>query len=272
MIEEHRHLPDANRLSILAATILLAYALTPFVQGLGREISLPLRGFSFSYTFNLATFVALIVAALAAVGSDWLLRSHPSMGSERSFQHWLLPALTAWVIGVPLNTLAVGPEWWAVFGLGGLLLVLVLVAEYVVVDLSDTRYAPASMGLTAVSFALYLILAITVKASALRLYLMLPALVLALFLVSLRTMYLRGGGLWYFAWSAGIALVVGQLGIGLHYWPLSPLAFGLLLLGPAYALTSMAVLYEEGRSWRSLWPEPVFMLLALWGLAVAFWK
>jgi hypothetical protein len=39
-----------------------------------------------------------------------------------------------------------------------------------------------------------------------------------------------------FAWSVGIALVIGQVAAALHYWPLSPLRFGLLILGLAYAL------------------------------------
>jgi len=95
----------------------------------------------------------------------------------------------------------------------------------------------------------------------------LPALVLAIGLVALRTLYLRLGGEWGLHWAIVIAIIVGQIVVGLHYWPLRPLRFGLLLIGPAYALTSVAGSLEEGRSLRTLWVEPVLMLILLWGLA-----
>ncbi len=267
-MEEHQNLPDANRLSVLASMILLAYALTPFLRLGGREYTLELPGIVLLFQFNLATIVPILVAALAAVGTDWLLRWHPHLGDQTTFQHWILPALTAWVIGVPLNTLAVSRQWWVVFAFGSALLILVLLAEYIVVDPSDARYAPATVGLTAVSFALYLILSIGMRAAGLRLYLLIPVLVIAMALVSLRTLYLRLGGQWKIYWAVGIAGVVGQFAIGLHYWPLSPLAFGLALLGPAYALTSLAAAIEEGRPLQSLWVEPAVMLIVLWGFAL----
>lgn len=266
-MEERHHLPDTDRLSVLTATVLLAYALLPFFNMPERSLTLPAVGILFVFRFNFATLTAVLSAALAAAGTEWLLHSHPNLGSQRTFQHWLLPAFTAWVIGVPLSSLQVGLQWWAVFAFGGLLLVMVLVAEYIAVDLFDERHAPATVGLTAVSFALFLILCVALAAAGSRLYILMPFVSLALFLVTLRTLYLRLGGRWCFAWAAGIALLVGQLVTTLHYWPVSPLTFGLLVLGLAYALTSLAGSLEEGRPWRSLWVEPVIMLVVLWGLA-----
>jgi hypothetical protein len=266
-MEERMQLPDANRLSVLASTILLAYAVSPFISLPATELVLNLPGAIFSFQLNVDTLVAVLVAALAAVGTDWLLRSHPASRGQSTFQHWLLPALTAWVIGIPLGTLGISPQWWAVFGLGGTLLILVFVAEYIVFDLSDARHVPAIVGLTAVSFALYLILIIAVRAGGLRLYLLLPALVIPIGLVSLRTLYLRLGGRWCFAWAFAIAAIVGQVAAGFHYWPLSPLSYGLIILGSAYGLTSMVGSIEEGRSWRVLWIEPVIMVIVMWVLA-----
>jgi hypothetical protein len=269
-MDEHQNLPDLDRLSVLAATILLAYAVTPFIKLPDRSLALQLPGFLFELNLNFTALVSLLVAMLAAAGASWLMHGHPQVGEGSTFQHWLLPALTAWAIGVPLGTLALGPQWWAVFAFGGVLLMLVFVAEYIVVDINDARQAPATVGLTAVSFALYLILAITVRASGLRLYQVLPILVPTLALVSLRTLYLRLGGRWLWGWALAIALVVGQFAMGLHYWPASPLAFGLALIGPAYALTSIAGSIEEGRPWSTLWIEPGIMLVLFWGLGVLF--
>jgi hypothetical protein len=271
-MEEHRHLPDSNRFSILTATILLAYALTPFVKIPEIRFILQLPGIVFPFRLTFNSLVSVLAALLAAVGTDWLLRSHPHLGEQKIFQHSLLPAMTAWVIGLPLSALIIGPAWWVVFTLGGILLALVFFAEYIVVDFSDLRHTPATVGLTAVSFALFLILSIAVFNTSQRLFILIPALVIPMTLVSLRALYLRLGGRWCISWSIGISLVVGQIAMALHYWPLSPISFSLFLLGPAYALTGIAGSIEEKRPWATLWIEPAIMLVILWGLALILEK
>ncbi len=267
IMENDHYLPDANRLSVISAVILLAYALIPFVKAPAQPIRLSLIFVQFDFNLNYGILVSFLAAVLAGLGADWLLQGHPAHDQHSLWRHGFVPALTAWVIGVPLNTLQVQPAWWVVLALGGGLLVLVLVAEYIVIDLSGVAYIPASLGLTAVSFALYLVLAIALKAANLRLFFMLLALVPALFLLVLRTLYLRSSGRWNWVWALGVALVVGQLAVGLHYLPLAPLAFGLLLLGTAYGLTTFASGLEEGREAWSLWFEPVFMVSMMWLLA-----
>jgi len=272
MQEEHQHLPNMDRLSVLAAMILLAYALLPFIQIPERNLELQVLGVFFVFKIEFSTLIAILTAGLAAAGMNWLLHDHPFFEEQgRSvhslFQHWLLPALTAWVIGVPLNSLAASLEWWAVFAFGGLLLVLVLVSEYIAVDSFDTRHGLAAVALTAVSYALTLVLTIAMVAAGSRLYILLPALGTAIFLVTLRSLYLRLGR-WCYGWAIGITLVVGQVAAALHYLPLSPLRFGLFILGLAYALASLAGSIEEDRPARSLWVEPAIMLAVLWGLAI----
>lgn len=266
-MDEHRHLPDANRLSVLMATILLAYALMPFIKLPEQDLVLRLPGAGFLFRFNFATFISIMVALLSAVGTDWLLRGHPHIQKQGTIQHWLIPTLTAWALGTTLNTIEVGARWWGIFGFGVIMLTLVFVGEYIVVDLSDARHVPASVGLTAVSFALCLILAIALRAAGLRLYLLLPALVITVTLISVRALYLRLGGRWCIAWGVGIGIFVGQFALGLHYTPASALTYGLLILGILYALTSLAGSLEEKRSFRSIWIEPGIMLVLLWGLA-----
>jgi len=272
MQEEHQHLPNMDRLSVLAAMILLAYALLPFIQIPERNLEFQVLGVFFVFKVEFSTLIAILTAGLAAAGMNWLLHDHPFFEEQdRSvhnlFQHWLLPGLTAWVIGVPLNSLEAGLEWWAVFAFGGLLLVLVLVSEYIAVDSFDTRHGLASVALTAVSYALTLVLTIAMVAAGSRLYILLPAVGTAIFLVTLRSLYLRLGR-WRYGWAIGITLVVGQVAAALHYLPLSPLRFGLFILGLAYALASLAGSIEENRPARSLWVEPAIMLAVLWGLAI----
>jgi hypothetical protein len=258
-----------NRLSVLVATILLAYALTPFIvfpEG-GFLISLPGAVFPVEITF--VTIISFLAAAMAGVGTGWLLQSHPMAKKQSTWQHWFLPALTAWMIGIPLNSMEMSAGWWMVFIFGGALLALVFLAEYIVVDFLDARQGPATGGLIAISFGLFLFLSIAIRASGLRLYLVFPALFISLWMMVVRTLYLHLNGRWCFRWAFGVAFAVSQIAIGLHYLPVSPLAFGLFLLGPAYGLTTMAILAEEGKSWHTLWIEPLFMLALFWGLGFA---
>ena len=105
---------------------------------------------------------------------EWLIQSHPGKDRYQNrwayFRHWIVPVLTSIVIGITLNTFAGGLIWWAVYILGSLLLFAVFIAEYNVVTAEDYRNPLATVGLTALSFALYLLLAIAVFSADIRLY------------------------------------------------------------------------------------------------------
>jgi hypothetical protein len=267
-VERTRYLPDADRLSILSATILLAYASSRFVELPLREVGMQLPGFYLALEINIQTVVALLVAGLTASGADLLLRDHPALGEKNTLEHWLLPALTAWTLGIPLGQLPIGPQWLISFAVGGVLLMLVLIAEYIAVDAEDDRYPLASAGLTAVSYALFLVLAIALRSAGLRLYLILPTLGLAAGLVSLRTLRLRLKGRWVFLPTLAITLILAGIIAALHYWPLSPISYGLAILGPAYSLTSLVGAVSEGETLRRAIVEPGVVLIAVWGTAI----
>jgi hypothetical protein len=130
------------------------------------------------------------------------------------------------------------------------------------------RYAIASAGLTAVSFAIFLVLAIALRSAGVRLFLTLPALALASFLVVLRTLNLRLGGKWAIILSIALALIIAQLAAALHYLPLSPTEYGLALIGPAYALTTLAGNLAEGIPVRRAITGPALVLIIVWGAAL----
>ncbi|MBN2385667.1 MAG: hypothetical protein JXB85_01510 [Anaerolineales bacterium] len=265
---EKRYLPDSSRVSVLTAMILLTYALTRVISAPIYPLRIPLAGLTLEFNLNLNTAFAILAAGLAAAGVDWLLRGHPSIRPGETVEHWLIPMLTAMVTGIALYAMPTGPVWWLGFGLGGLLLVAVFLAEYVVVDPGDTRYTAATVALTVLAFTLYLILAVALRAGGTRPLLVIPALFIAGGLTALRTLHLRLNERWEFAWAIGIALVGAQLAAGLFFWPLAPIRFGLGLLGPVYALTGMAVSLEEGTPVRRAVIEPAVMLGVIWGLAI----
>jgi hypothetical protein len=265
-MEFRESLPDINRLSIVAAAIMLAFGLTQLLTFPGQVFSFTLLGILLEFYLDFSTIVTILTAVLAVAGMDWLIRSHPDSPDKSSplqyMRHWIMPILTTLVIGVALNNFAGGPFWWVIFALGSVLLMAVFVGDYTVVSVGDIRHPLATVGLIGLSFALYLLLAVAVCAINLRLYLRLPLLGLGALMVISRALFLRLR-VWLLGWSFAISLIVTEIAVGLHYLPLSPNQYGLVLVGLAYALTSITAGIKESRRGLSLWAEPAGMLLVL---------
>lgn len=267
-METTLQLPKPERLSVITAGILICYAFLPLVQVPAREISFLLFGILISFRLNFYNLISLVTAIMAAAGMGWLLFDHPSRENQNIFPHLILPALTTGAIGFPLGLIGTGFAWWVILALGSILVVLILIFEYISLDLRDIRYPLAMMVLSGTSYSLLLILSIALRSAGLRLYqilLLLPA-IYAFF--SLRILNFRLGGRWRLEWTAVIVLVVTQFLISLFYWPLSPVRFGLLLLGPAYAMIGIAAALEEKPDLKNVFIEPLVMMGILWVLAV----
>lgn len=263
MLAERRHFPDANRLSVLLAAVLLSYALAQLIAREQYAVDFSLFNVDFSFTFEPTSLAIWLAAGLTASGVDWLLRGHPQYDGRSTLQHWILPTLTALVLGIPLYNMPLGPLWWLSFGFGGILLLLVLTAEYIALDSSDVRHPVASAGLTALSFALFVILASTLSYSGMRLVVLALAIFPAAGLVSLRAVHLQSGN-WDILWAFTSAFILTQLAAAFHYWPLEPVQYALALLGPLYALTGLAINLHEQVSPRRAGLDALAGLGAFW--------
>lgn len=268
MNERDRFMPDPNRIGLVISTVLLAMALSRLLPDQGFDLEVQFPGFLLALPLDVSTLMSILTAALAATGMDWLLRGHPSIKGRVTFQWWLLPTLTTFVISVPLSILPEGPAWWVGFLVSGVFIFFVFLAEYVVVDPDSPQYTLAVAGLTAISYTLFFVLSIALRASDVRLYILLPGLFVAAALASLRILHLWMGGRWELAWSLGIGLVIVQLAAGLHYWPLTPIQFGLLLIGPLYAVVNLAINLAENISLRRASLQPSIIVGLCWGLAI----
>jgi hypothetical protein len=264
----HRHMPDSSRLSVLAAIIMLAYAMSSFLSFPEREFSIQLPGLFVSFPINVQTIIGLLVAGITATGADWLYRSHPALGDRYVFLHWIIPALTALVIGILLFQLPFGLVWILGLFLGGVVLVLVLLAEYITIDMEDVRQPLAAIALTSVSYALFLILTVSLRSSSVRLFIVLPVIISATWFVSLRVIHLRLYGEWTIIESAIIAVIIGQIASAFHYWPFTAISYGLIILGFTYALNSVIIGFVEAKNLNQIIREPLIALLFSWILAI----
>ena len=264
LVERHSA-PAVNQLSMIVVVILLGYLLLPYLEIPVQQISMRIFGVELVYEVQARTMVASLLAGLAAVGTHWLLAEHPNYRGQPLFLYTILPTLTAWILTVPLAQLEITARWWGLFFIGGALLMAVFTAEYISLDTRDKYYPFASMGLTALSFALYLFLAISLRAADIRLFTVSTTLALAGFLIALRSLYLRLNAAWHPLWSLAIALVVAQIAAGMHYLPLSPILFAIIMVALCYALVNVAETVIRKEPLRRVWIETgvlaVIMLL-----------
>lgn len=267
MQETERLSPDADRLGMVTAAVLLVFALTRVIPAPELTVRMQFPGFYFALPLTVGTLLSVLAAGLTAAGMHWVLRQHPSLEGRSTRSHLLLPTLTALVTGTTLTVLPSVSVWWIGFGLTAGIMLLVFSGEYIVVEPGAPGYPSARAGLTAVSFALFLILAAALRLAGTRLFVLAPAVFLASGLISLRILHLDGADRWDYPWAVGIGLVCTQIAAGLHYWPLQPLQFALAVTGPLYALASFSARAAEGGPLRGALLEPGLILLLSWGAA-----
>jgi len=260
--------PKTDRLSLVLASIMMGYSMLPFVNLPPEQVSFSLLGVLISFNLDFANLISLITAGIAATGMDWILRERGDMSLRETIPHLILPALTAGSIGIPLGVITVSLDWWVILGFGSLLVLLTLLGEFISVDQQHPYFPIAIILLTALSFGLILITAITIRAANLRLFLTASILPVVYGFFAMRVLQLRLGEIWPLKWTLVGVLVVTQVTIALYYWPLSPIRFGLLFLGPAYGLIGIASAVEEHASLDDIYLEPLIVLALLILLAI----
>ena len=266
-MEGSRQLPDRQRLSTVMAVILLAYVVSRFVQLPGQTIPFEFAGIYLPLQININTAVALLVAGLTASGTDWLLQTEANAGSRSRYRHWLLPAMTAWVLSLPLASLPLNLEWWLALILSALFLLAVVLAEFASSNRDHPFFTLSSQALTILTLGLFLVLAITVRAVALRLYLALPAVGLGVLMAGSRLQLLRPGQKWQPLQVVGVTFVCMQVAAALHYLPLSALGYGLVLLGVLFALNHYVGALNSGEPTSQTIREALISLAVFWTLA-----
>ena len=226
--------PNINRVSVVVATIMLAYALIQLSpESEGNQV-IAIGGFLLPFAFNFSTLVTIAVAAITASGTDWILRSHPELEGRTSIPHLFLPAITAWMVNILISNMADTPLKWTVFLFGGIFLFIVILSEYIVIFQEDYRRLIAIAILTALSYGLFLALGVSLESADQRLIIAIPAIAIGAGILSMRVLQMQTSEPWPIAYAASSMLITTQLGAVLHYLPISPLSHGLFLFGALY--------------------------------------
>jgi hypothetical protein len=254
-VQNHLPRPDRERISALTALILLTY-------GLIRTIALPTintdiaaLGLVFEFEFNALTVMLSLAAILAASGADWLIRGHPlAKHQPPAPDHWILPGLAAVAIGEILVRINEGIGLWVGILFGALFLVAVLAAEFIVYDPDDPRTPTVEIGLRGLAFLLIAGTLFTVGALGSRALLALPIVFFVSSAICWRLLRLTFQKV-SLGWPILIGIFSAQTAGALHYWPILPASWGLLLTICVYVCYQLVSSHLEGQLSRRTWIE-----------------
>lgn len=228
-------LPGSDQLSVLVATIALAYTLARVLALPTRLVETTLLGTPVALLVNGDTVVLLLVAALITSGSDAMLRGHPLWGGTPDAlqlpAHWVLPALSAIGVGLLLQQLPVSPAWAVALLLGVLFVTLVLIAEYAQVDPAPAAQRTTRLLLGWLAYAVGLLHFGWLRAAAIGAG---PAAAIAFMVAALLAYRLArlgtAGALPAAAGALVTGVIVAECAWALAYWPTAAMAGDALLV------------------------------------------
>jgi hypothetical protein len=241
---EKREIPCYERASVFVSLILLGLAFLPEIELPTRTFSLRVLGSLASIRLSAKWLMTALLASLASIGTDSLIRSHPLVrrGEIRyTFVFWALPGLSVAAATLLLSLAPNRLYWLGGLALTALLLLLIAVAQYHTVDSTDPAYRLARLTLNILVYLVALGLFTLIYGNKARSLLSATSTAAVGSLLALELLHgvhpnLRLTGL--YALITGLA--VGEITWALNYWTVGRPTGGLLLLLIFYLVTGLS--------------------------------
>ena len=254
-----------DRLSIVLAFITLSMGFIYLIPVAGNVPTGNFFGFMLNLQIDVYTLLIGFLTLLSLAGTIWVLQAYPTTQGEKQaiwqlLPQCILPVMSVFVFSFALRGMERNNVWWVVYAMGSVLFGIILAAEFYAQEISTVQHPLTTIGLIGLSHALFLILTVVAKTIPLRIYVIFPLVFLASGFTALRTIYLRLRGGWRFEYALAVALMSAQTAIGLHYFFLNPVQYGLLLTGALYVLISLACGFIQRLNKSDLILEPALML------------
>jgi len=236
-------MPRYDRLSILVSLLLLGLMLTHLVELPTRTISFVALGVPTTVYLAGRCFVGALLVVMTGAGADSIARSHP----EASDAGWAY-GLTFWgipcaIVVLALVALPLSPTlsfWLGGLALTGLLLTLVVVAQYATIGGRGRYSALASWGLSVMAYGGVFILCVLIYGARVRSLLSASAIfalgsALAAGVLRPNMPQFPSRRIW--AYSLLIGLVLGEVAWALNHLSLGELASGVFFLLIFYVMS-----------------------------------
>ncbi|MCI0478368.1 MAG: hypothetical protein L0Y55_19170, partial [Anaerolineales bacterium] len=154
-----RHTP-LDRLSLLTSLVLVGLTFSLILDLPSQRVAFSFLGSEASVTVSGTWLIAILLAALTAAGVNSIARQHPRVhlaDTRYVFILWILPAaivVTATLLLSFADVRAYGVYALILVALAGMFLVAAILGQYLTIDLDDSRYSTARLG---VNLAVYLV-------------------------------------------------------------------------------------------------------------------
>jgi len=259
-----------EKIGLFLGLILLSPALFLLLDLPVRTYTWTVLGSPLTLRLSEKEVMAALMMALACVGTESVVRSHPRGEELRfTFTSWILPALLGLAGALFFAQDPAWPYWLSGLFLLGLSLSLTLAAEYQAVDPQAPFFPWACLALRILGYLLIASLFVIIYGLRVR------ALLSATSQGALSALLVLAGWSWSeregsfgrrFLYACLIGLVMSELAWALNYWRAGALKGGLALFLFLYALSGMAEEHLHGRF--RLRTALEFSLVALAGLAI----
>lgn len=243
--------PDLERLSSLAALILLTYGAVRLARLPTFETEMRLLGLVIPVVVNTRLIMLALAVTLATLGAAWLVGSHPqASGGPRAHVQLLIPGLAALGLGALLTGIPTGPAFLIGLPLGAAALITAFSAEFYATDRMDPRFALWSLILHILGYLILLESFFVLRASGLRALFGLPVTVALCTAIAWRLLDLQGVPGSTIRPGLLVGWICTQIGLGLHYLPILPLQAAMILTLLHYAVTTLLSRHLT-RSWET---------------------
>lgn len=295
-----------DRADVLATLVMLGLLLATVLHFPAWSHELTVLGSALTIRISQTAMMAALLVGITCTGTDAIVRLHPLVRridrdapADRvySFVTWTVPALTTLLATVLLpqapslgyfiasllpqtrlgsniaSLLLKTPSvtyYTASLMLIGIVLILIVSAEYATVDPADRRYRPARLLLDAWSYLLALVAFVLIYRIKARSLISATEVTLISTLLSLE--FLRGarqgfGRTTLYALIAGLS--TGEIIWAMNYWRINEVTGGLLLLLGFYIATGVANQQLQGKLTRRVLIE--YAAVGLIGLFALLW-
>lgn len=234
----------------LTVVVMLIFVMSTFTSGKSFAIPLNLLHFSLTINFRLIDLITPVTAVVSALGVYSMVSRRSDDPFYEKFVHMIIPFATTLALGIILRNVTIGVGWIAVLYLGGILLVLVFSAECILWDRADIKIPFSVLLISASAYAVFLIAIIGIRINISRLVLELPPVFFLAFILALRILMLEPAVKQEGVKALTIALLTTEFDAAMHYIPLNPLSFGVIILTFFYLLTNVMISLPQNNSIR----------------------
>ncbi|MDP6769852.1 MAG: hypothetical protein QF704_04050 [Anaerolineales bacterium] len=231
--EYSKNILEMDKLSLLTSVLALGYVVSRFLEIPSRMVKLMLFGSPLHFWVDSQTIMILLVTASVISGTDMMIRSHVLFKGDhrniRPYYHCIGPMLSVVIIGIVLDSSAMGSAWLAGLLCGMAFLVLVLITEYRAVEfpvLNSVRIRLLALYYPIGLLWLFWLVNIQVRAAISSI-----AAMVIIALLSFRFLYGYGLSASRAGWNGFvIGLIIGELVWVLGYLALPPIVVAISLL------------------------------------------